>query len=103
MIKAMMMAAATPARIHGTTSVRVCSCCSVSLVPGLAGPVPAGFETSVVGSAVGVAVEGPEGLLGSGDGVVVAATLPCAPPAALAATAVESMDGEEGQSKGGHG
>jgi hypothetical protein len=105
MISAMMMTAATPASTHGTALVRVCSWGSDSPVPGLAGPLPAGL--GVLGAPedgpglVGVCVDGPEGLLASGEGVaVVAATLPCAwtvvaaaaGVAAFAAAVVDAID-----------
>lgn len=91
-----MTIAAAP-RIHGMTLVRFSSCGSDSPVPGLAGPLPAGFGVSEAPcdgpGLVGVWVDGPDGLVASGEGLgVVAATwLPTCPeagPAALAAPAV---------------
>jgi len=96
MISAMMITAATPASTHGTALVRVCSWGSDSPVPGLAGPLPAGL--GVLGAPedgpglVGVCVDGPEGLLASGEGVaVVAATLPCAWTVVAAAAGVAAF------------
>jgi len=100
MISAMTMIAATAARLHVVASVRVCSWGSDSPVPGLAGPLLAGLDVVCPppdegAGFVGVAVDGPEGLLGEAVGVgVVAATWPCraAGFAAFAAAATDNRD-----------
>jgi hypothetical protein len=94
MMMATMMTAAMAANTHGVASVRVFSWGWDSPVPGLAGPLPAGF--GVVGApddgagVVGVVVGEPEGSVGDG---VATVTLPwVAASAALAATAMENVD-----------